>query len=262
MDAMSQQYVVETPENIAFGYDVAGIGSRFLAALIDTLIQGVIYVTMLLALSLAQYAGVLRGLPDSVVNLLFIAGIVALFLVQFGYFLGLELILHGQTPGKRLFNLQVVKENGYPLSISDTVVRNLVRIIDFFPVGYGVGLTAMFLNERAKRLGDYAAGTIVVKLRDDVKLADLAETPAGGFAPDLPGIENLRPADLELIASFLRRRHELRDGAGVARTIAHAVRKRMNSPEAESYAANISNEDFLKQVLVAARRARPPAQLF
>lgn len=252
---MSNSYVIETPENIAFGYDVAGIGSRFLATLIDSLIQATLYVILLVTLALAEYVGAAHALPADLATLPTAAIILALFIIQFGYFLLFELFMHGQTPGKRLFNLQVVKENGYPLSAVDSIIRNLVRIIDFFPVGYGVGLIVMFLNARARRLGDYAAGTIVVKLRDDVKLADLAAPPAPGVpTPELAGLENLRPSDVELITSYLRRRHEIRDATKLGGAIARAIQWRMNAPQTDEYAANFSHDDFLLQVVSAYRR--------
>jgi uncharacterized RDD family membrane protein YckC len=255
---VSNSYSIETPENIAFGYDVAGIGSRFLATLIDSLIQATLYVILLVTLALAEYAGVEHALPADLAPWLIATFILTLFFIQFGYFLLFELLMHGQTPGKRLFNLQVVKENGYPLSAVDSTIRNLVRIIDFFPVGYGVGLVVMFLNERARRLGDFAAGTIVIKLRDDVKLADLISAPDGGvLAPELPGLERLQPSDVELITSYLRRRHEIRDASLLAGTIARAIQRRMNAPQVDDYAANISNDDFLLQVASAYHRAKP-----
>ncbi len=261
---MSNSYVIETPENIAFGYDVAGIGSRFLATLIDSLIQGTLYVILLVTYALAEYLGLTHALSADLQPWLAAAIILSLFLIQFGYFLLFELFMHGQTPGKRLFNLQVVKENGYPLSAVDSIIRNLVRIIDFFPVGYGIGLIVMFLNERARRLGDFAAGTVVIKLRDDVKLADLLAAPGPGVpAPELAGLENLRPSDVELITAYLRRRNEIRDASKLAGTIARAVRRRMDASQTDEYAVNISSDDFLLQVASAYRaKPRKPSEVF
>ena len=255
---MSNQHVIETPENISFGYDVAGIGSRFLATLIDTLIQGITYTALVVTLMLLDYTRVLRNLPPELINWVPIIFIFVLFLVQFGYFLLLEIFTNGQTPGKRLFKLRVVKENGYPLSAVDCIIRNLVRIIDFFPFGYGVGLIVMFCNDNAKRLGDYAAGTLVVKMRDEVKLSDLQKSLAPGrYAPDFAGLENLRARDIELIESFLQRRYQIKDTniSALSRMIADSIRARMNSPQTDEYAANISHEDFLQQVIIAYRRA-------
>ncbi len=250
---MSEQYIIDTPENISFGYDVAGIGSRFLAALIDTLIQSTLYVFLFVVFALVQTLPL--RLPRELTALAPVILLVALFIVQFGYFMFFELITGGQTPGKRLFNLRVIKENGYPLAPIDSVIRNLIRIIDFFPFAYGIGVIAMFLNDRAKRLGDFAAGTLVVKLRDEVKLSSLQSPTVSGYAPELPGIENLRESDVELIESFLQRRTQLRDSGTLAGTIARNIRARINSPEVEQRAAYISHEEFLKQVAAAYRKA-------
>jgi uncharacterized RDD family membrane protein YckC len=254
---LSNFYIVDTPENVSFNYDVAGIGSRFLATLIDSLIQGTIYVFLFVVFALVEFTGVLTGLPRQVTALAPVLLLLVLFLVQFGYFLLFELFTGGQTPGKQLFNLRVIKENGYPLSPIDSIIRNLVRIIDFFPVAYGIGVIVMFFNDRARRLGDYAAGTLVVKMRDEVRLSDLqaAAPAANAYVPDLPGIENLNETDIELVESFLKRRSQLRDPAPLADTLARTVRAQLNSPQAEEASLHVSHEEFLRQVMAAYRKA-------
>ena len=253
---VSEQHTIETPENVSFAYDVAGIGSRFLATLVDSLIQYTLLAVLFIVFLLIEYFGTAFALPSAVRSLAPVFLLIALFVVQFGYFLVFELVTGGQTPGKQLFGLRVIKENGYPLSPLDTIIRNLVRIIDFFPVWYGVGIIVMFLNERARRLGDYAAGTLVVKIRDEVKLNDLRTVPAAAMnLPDLPGLENLRESDIELIESFLERRAQMRDTDALARSIASGIRARINTPEAAEHAAAVSNEQFLQQVATVYRRA-------
>lgn len=254
---VTDQYTIETPENISFGYDVAGIGSRFLATLVDSFIQGLVYVFLFIAAIFIFDSDLGRRLPAGVRDLAVVIFLLVIFLVQIGYFIGFEIFMGGQTPGKWLFKLRVIKENGYPLGVADSIIRNLIRIIDFFPVAYGVGVIAMFMNDRAKRLGDYAAGTIVVKLRDQITLSELQQAAAlPTYMPELPGIENVRPADIELIESFLQRRRQLKDTSALSGAIARAIRARMNSPQVEEHAAHISNEDFLKQVVLAYRKYR------
>lgn len=253
---MSEQQTIETPENVAFAYDIAGIGSRFLATLVDSLIQGTIFAGLLIVFALIELTGAASVLPPAVVTLAPLVLLLALFLVEFGYFLLFEMITNGQTPGKQLLGLRVIKENGYPLSPLDSIIRNLVRIIDFFPVAYGVGLSVMFCNDRARRLGDFAAGTVVVKIRDDLKLNDLRSVPVSVInLPLLPGAEYLRASDIELAESFLERRSKLRDTEGLARTIANGIRARMHSPETDAHAAAVSNEQFLQQVVTTYRQA-------
>ena len=253
---MSEQHTIETPENVSFAYDIAGIGSRFLATLVDSLLQGTVFAVLLIVFALIEYTGAAFALPSALISLAPLLLLIALFVVQFGYFLLFELVTGGQTPGKQLFGLRVIKENGYPLSPLDSIIRNLVRIIDFFPFAYGVGIIVMFLNDRARRLGDFAAGTLVVKIRDDVKLSDLRSEPTAAVnLPELHGLENLRESDIELIESFLERRARMRNTDGLARSIASGIRARLNTREVDEHAAAVSNEQFLEQVVTVYRRA-------
>lgn len=224
----ADRFVLETPENIRFGYDIADIGSRFLAILIDTLIQGTIFLVLLIGAALLMAGLASTVLPDIVYQLLAAAFILIIILIQFGYFLFFEIIFNGQTPGKRLFNLRVIKENGSPLSSVDTIIRDLVRVIDFFPIFYGVGIIVMFFNARAKRLGDLAAGTIVVKMRNQIRLQDLQTTTPAPPPTNLPlGIGRLAEADISLAESFLLRRHSLANSNQLSLEIAQRFAKKM-----------------------------------
>src|SRR5947209_2667796 len=117
-----------------------------------------------------------------------------------------EILWSGQTPGKRLVGLRVIGENGYPIRPVDAVIRNLVRGVDWLPGIYGVGVLTMLLNTRAKRLGDFASGTIVVRERSRGSgampplLAGLSPTAGErhGFALSNP--------DATLVRDFLLRR--------------------------------------------------------
>ena len=99
--------------------------------------------------------------------------IVGSFLVVFGYFWISEALFSGQTLGKKAFRLRAVGDRGEPLTFMQAGIRNVVRIVDFLPYGYGVGMIVLFANGRGKRLGDLAAGTIVVKDSDYVWLWQL-----------------------------------------------------------------------------------------
>lgn len=228
-----EHLAVETPENIRFGYDVADIGSRFLAILIDSLIQSAIYIVLFLVLALIGSRATALNLPARVADLLGIVFLFVLFVIQFGYFMFFEIITGGQTPGKRLFGLRVIKDNGYPLSPIDSIIRNLIRIIDFFPFAYGIGVITMFANQRAKRLGDFAAGTLVVKMRDNVQLADLHSHPAPTAPPPvlvMDGLALLDESDITLAESFLLRRTQLSNQATLSTQIAWRLREKMNLP--------------------------------
>ena len=258
---MSEQHSIDTPENVAFVYDVAGIGSRFLATLVDSLIQGTAFAALVIVFALIEVTGSDGRLPSAVLQLAPVVLLVALFAVQFGYFLLFELLTSGQTPGKQLVGLRVIKENGYPLTPLDSIIRNLVRIIDFFPLAYGIGIIVMFCNDRARRLGDFAAGTLVVKMRSDVKLSELRSAPVTALnLPQLPGWERLRESDIELAESFLARRGAMRDTEALARSIASGFRARMDSPEADAQAAAVGSERFLQQVVMVYRQAHQQAK--
>ncbi|HEY8344352.1 MAG TPA: RDD family protein [Bacillota bacterium] len=160
-----EDYKIITPENVELDYKIADVGSRFLALCIDTLIQwltmlGVIFLLTLLNVKELNLDTRMAGFSESVV----IGIVIALpFVFQFLYFVILETAWSGQTIGKRVLNIRVRKEGGYPPGFWDIFLRNLIRAVDLLPIFYGIGFITMFFNKKAKRLGDYAAGTIVVK---------------------------------------------------------------------------------------------------
>lgn len=188
-DEVSRRYgdelVVSTPEMVSFDYQLAGIGSRILAQLIDFPIQ-------LLLLLVAVLGGIAAGTLVGNSGLAVLATIVAGLLLAWGYPILSESVWSGQTLGKRVFGLRVVGDQGEPIRISQSFIRNLVRIIDFLPGLYGLGLTVLFLNGHGKRLGDLAAGTVVVRERATVKLHQLAPPPP---PPGLPA--QVLPAPME-----------------------------------------------------------------
>lgn len=254
---MFDQYVIETPENISFDYQVAGIGSRFLAVMVDTLIQGTLYLFLVVIYILvdAILAAANKGNPLSLPQ--WIPGIVlfiTLFVIQFGYFIIFEITLGGKTPGKELAGLRVIKENGQPLDALDSIIRNLVRLIDFLPFGYGVGVIVMFFNARAKRLGDFAAGTLVVRVDKPVKLGDLTNhSPASGSAIEPAAIAHLKESDIELIESFLQRRGTLQNADALGASIEQRIRALTALPKTDQNIDAHSSARFLEQVVAAYR---------
>jgi hypothetical protein len=127
--------------------------------------------------------------------------------------------------------LRVIRENGYPLAALDSIIRNLVRIIDFFPFAYGVGVITMFSNKRAKRLGDFAAGTIVVKMRDEVRLTQIV-SPATSGAPapvNAPArVAGLTSTDIQVAESFLNRSNQFSNQDALGLEIAQRLATKMN----------------------------------
>jgi uncharacterized RDD family membrane protein YckC len=224
---LDDNFIIDTPENVEFSYQVAGIGSRFLAALVDTSI-------IMVAMVVAQFS--LWALFSTRWGALLMSrlagwGVAAFVLVTFaifwGYYIVFEMAWNGQTPGKRWIGLRVIKVNGYPISLVDSTIRNLVRVVDFLPAYYGLGVITMFANAQARRLGDFAAGTVVVKERKEVTLESLTASPAlarsGGPEDEsrrIPNLDRLDSTQLEVVRDYLARRYELADAEGLAGKIA------------------------------------------
>jgi uncharacterized RDD family membrane protein YckC len=167
--------VVATPERVSFDYQVAGLATRGIAQILDLLIL----IGVLVGLYFAAFAIGAAG-QDTVA---FLVAVIGSFVVIFGYFWACEAFWSGQTVGKRVFRLRAVGDRGEPMTFVQAGIRNVVRIVDFLPYAYGVGLVVLFVNGRGKRLGDLAAGTIVVKDSDSVALWQL---PGGGAPPPPP----------------------------------------------------------------------------
>jgi uncharacterized RDD family membrane protein YckC len=169
----SDDLVIATPERVAFQYEIAGIGSRFLAQFVDVAILTVVTFVIFIA---ATGLGMLFKSAETAILFALILG----FIVVAGYFLVSEAVLSGQTLGKRAVRLRVVGDQGQPITLGQAAIRNLVRFVDFLPFFYGIGIITLFVNGRGKRLGDFAAGTLVVRDRQRVSLYDLASTSSAG----------------------------------------------------------------------------------
>jgi uncharacterized RDD family membrane protein YckC len=233
-EGMDDHHIIDTPENIEFSYAIAGIGSRFLATVIDTVFLALVQLLLLLVVGLA--IGLLEAMEVGLQHLdsIFLAVWSLLsFLFLWGYYIFFELFWNGQTPGKRAIKIRVVQRGGRPVGFAAAVIRNLVRVIDFLPGFYGIGVLIMFIDRQARRAGDLAAGTLVVKDRLSVSLDSLArqaersarpvrppssigpEQPAAirasssSFTPTIPNLDRLTTADYNLVQNFLRRRSEL-----------------------------------------------------
>lgn len=152
---------IATPEGIHLDVTLAGLGSRFVAFLVDQFIQW----TIVFALALAIIAGAgsadsdLEGTAGTLVGALFF---LVLFLSQFGYPILFESMASGRTPGKRVTGLRVVEVGGRPIGFRAGVIRNVMRIVDSLPGLYLIGIVTILTSKRNQRLGDMAAGTIVV----------------------------------------------------------------------------------------------------
>lgn len=205
-------YAVETPEQIDVAYDVAGIGSRFLAALIDHVLIAIILSLSCVGLSLVA-SRLDLGLDAGIILGLFGLGI---YLSLCAYYIFFEMVWNGQTPGKRAIGLRMVRVGGRPIGFVGSAVRNFIRLADFLPVLYGLGVIVMFIDKRSRRLGDLAAGCMAVRERQAITLDSLA-TPVAAERPAVPTAERitipnlhvLRREDYDIVQEYLRRRTSL-----------------------------------------------------
>ena len=201
-------------------YTIAGVASRAFAALIDYLIcfVGFIVVGILLTVfvasngSSASQPGATSG-PASMSDAWVVAVLVLVqFVTLWGYYVLFEGLADGQTPGKRMLRLRVVRDGGYSVTFGASAVRNLVRIVDLQPIfTYAVGVTSIVMSRSGKRLGDLVAGTIVVReglIRHQGLGAGASET-AGASPPPAPREAVLTDEEFAVLARFLERRAAL-----------------------------------------------------
>ncbi|PDW02907.1 RDD family protein [Candidatus Viridilinea mediisalina] len=236
---MHDLYTVETPEVVNIHYRVAGAGSRCLAATVDTLL--LIILQLALATSMFLIGGMLEPMSRLQSNLLLALWSTLGFGLSWGFYMAFELVWSGQTPGKRLFGLRVIREGGRPLDASAAAIRNLIRVVDLLPFAYGLGVLTMIADRHARRLGDLAAGTLVVRegaaktLQDVLRQSTPAPVPPrDAEAPAVPLLVNLhlaRPADYALAEQFLLQRNELRRErcATLAHELATKLRARLGN---------------------------------
>jgi uncharacterized RDD family membrane protein YckC len=168
LQASAERHSIETPEQVALEFNLAGIGSRFVAVLLDKLLLAVACVVLIIiaALLLGTFSGMLDHI-DALGKWFVALLIFIVFLIGWGYFALFEALWRGQTPGKRIMNLRVIKDSGRQITLFEALARNLLRYIDYLPSLYLVGVVTMMCNKLNKRLGDFAAGTIVVHERPE-----------------------------------------------------------------------------------------------
>ncbi|MEM8962100.1 MAG: RDD family protein [Acidobacteriota bacterium] len=151
MSARRPTRTVLTPEHVVISLTPAGLGSRFIALLVDQII--------IIAASTAIYR-VIDWLPFGIGTAL---AATLVFIITWGYHVYFEVRHHGRSPGKRMTHLRVVDGRGLPISLPQSLVRNLVRVLDFTPIFYGLGGIVCLLDPDRRRLGDIAADTLVVR---------------------------------------------------------------------------------------------------
>jgi uncharacterized RDD family membrane protein YckC len=243
---------VEIPEDVRLSFRLAGPATRLAAYLLDTAVRAVLFWILLLAVALAAPVLNVGGASTGVLLL-------ALFVMEWGYCFLFEALWNGQTPGKRAFALRVVKVGGTPIGFYDALVRNLLRAADALPAFYGVGLVSLLATPRLQRLGDVAAGTMVVRearhrlRRETADLEGAARLGSGDLG------SSWRPAErtLDLIHAFSLRSDELSVGRAreISAILAAPLARRLDYRGGRD--AEQTPDRFLLRVFGTFHRGRP-----
>ena len=238
-----EDLAILSAENVSFSLETAGLGSRLAALSVDTAIQLLVaFLGAITILGLESYLGLSHYVPPFLESVGDAILIVLGFLLFFGYYFFFEWLWEGQTPGKRWFGLRVTMTDGLPLSLWPAMIRNIVRLVDFLPLGYGFGAVVCLANELNQRGGDLAAGTVVVvegkreKVRKKVTMREAVDSFLQA-ATTVPGMEQATPYQDE----------ELQIEA--ARTV---------DPEAIALAQTLNREDYELARDFLARRENLP----
>ena len=271
MELDSDQLSIDTPELVAIEMPLAGIGSRFIALLVDYLIwfAGLLLLGLLVTFLIPNIEAFSKISAQWATAIY----IFIIFLLNWGYFTLFEAFWNGRTPGKRVARIRVIQRSGRAIGLFESMARNLVRYVDQVPFFYGVGVIAMFVTKQHQRLGDLAAGTLVVRDREQ-------EAPLWGesgartftaqiFAPSAPapephqafslpanGIARLSTGDLEVLEGFFARRLDmsLETRQALAARIAFAIQAKSGLEPP----AGASIETFLE---ITARQLRDQARM-
>jgi uncharacterized RDD family membrane protein YckC len=236
---------IATPEGVSLELPLAGLGSRFVALLLDVLLQGLAFGVLIVLLVVADAGGYAA---DAVLAL-------AVFAILFAYPVAFELAAGGRTPGKRWSGLRVVRDDGSPVTFRGSALRNILRLADILPAMYLVGAIAIFATRNNQRLGDLAAGTLVVREPRAAPIAVHSFAPVEAAEPgELPAwdVSGLREAQLATLRRFLERRDAL-DAAPralLARDLADRLR-----PSVGGVGGDLPPERFL-ELIAALRRIR------
>jgi uncharacterized RDD family membrane protein YckC len=271
-DLSSDQLSIETPELVDIEMPLAGIGSRFIALLVDYLIWGAgfLLLAVLAAIFLKPGSLAFTGIsPQWAVAVV----VFLVFLCNWGYFTLFEAFWNGRTPGKRVARIRVIQRTGRAIGLFESMARNLVRYVDQFPFFYAVGVIAVFATRQHQRLGDLAAGTLVVRDRE-------ADTPlwgesgsrtftAAAFVPSAPipephtalslpiaDVAKLSAADLEVLEGFFSRRLDM--SLATRQALATRIAAALQAKSGLEPPQGVSIETFLE---ATARQLRDLARL-
>lgn len=229
-------YSISTPENVDLHLEIAGIGNRLIAQAVDlAIIASVNLLIILGSLVMGYYMSTIMSDPKArtiAIGIFAMLIILAVFFIQAAYFLFFEGAWHGQTPGKRLAGIRVIEINGQPIGWTASLIRNLVRMLDNFMF---LGLLVVIFNKNERRVGDLAAGTLVVRERQANLAASEIKTASHVHGDDRLDIGRITPEEYDILTEFLKRR----------KILDKIHRPQLAKRLAEHFADKLQNSDHL-----------------
>jgi uncharacterized RDD family membrane protein YckC len=235
---------ITTPEGVELSLTLAGVGSRFMAAIVDAVIEAV----LLVALGLVDFLTDGFGLGENAAVAIYV---VAAFLVFWGYDVAFEVLASGRTPGKRWNGLRVVLAGGRPIGFLASATRNLLRLIDWLPSLYLVGIVSILATEKNQRLGDLVAGSLVVRERRGSQYSAYPPPVSlrrAGATYEAWDVSAITIEEVAAVRAFLERRHDIEWDARyeLAATLAGRLRPKVSGASRE-----LGDEAFLQQLVLA-----------
>jgi uncharacterized RDD family membrane protein YckC len=271
-----EQHSIDTPELVAIQMPLAGLGSRFLALLVDSLLWTA--AILLLVLLFVFLMPAIRSFNKLSAQWTFAIIVFLIFLFNWGYFTLFEAFWNGQTPGKKIAHIRVIQRSGRPIGLLESMARNFIRYIDSLPTLYLIGILSIFLTRQHQRLGDLAAGTLVVRdeplesssqwngsslnsssrIFTSSPLTPVSLPPEPHMLVTLPitSLAKLSPADLEVLENFLARRLDMPLDARA--TLATRIATALQSKSGLEIPSGVSTETFLE---AAAHQLRDLARI-
>lgn len=233
MSSVSDTIAINTAQNAVIHYEIAGPGERMLAAFYDQLFKAGWVLAAFFAV------GSLSSAPRYVIGVL-----IVIFAIPFIFYsLAFEILMNGQTPGKRMRKIKVVKEDGGPAGVGDYLIRWVFRLIDINLFSAVVGILAIVLSQKKQRIGDMLAKTVVIKVPDRVSLKDtLYEKINDTYVPKYEAVKKLDPSDIEVIKKVLNN-PSYRENFDLYYTLTNRIQTKMDVMRTEA------PEEFLETVV-------------
>lgn len=246
---LDQRVTITTPEGVRLDLTVAGMGSRIAAATIDFILQAIVLIVAIIATSAFASSSDSAAL---VIGLFSLLG----FLVFFGYPILTEVLWEGKSVGKAIVGLRVVRTDGGGIGFVASLIRNVLRLIDFLPSFYGIGFVVAMISKKGQRLGDLAADTLVVKLASSARKAERGRLYQVGLPPPATvpwDVSAVTTDELAALRHYAERRQsiELANRARLADTLYDKLKDKV-VPTSQL----TSKEAFLLQIIAEKDRDR------